>query len=373
MVSPLLPIIQDELLNRIPPTDFALGFLGTSYSVALAFSTLIVGPISDRVGRRRVLIVGTALIAVVLLLHGVASHYESLLIMRALTGMAAGVYSGSMVAFVGDYFPYKRRGWATGWILTGVACGQILGMPAGILLANAYGFQTPFIVFGGLMVLASAMAWWCLPQPKLKYNKVPFSIPTIFRTYGTLLQSRGPLAGGLIYFLLFASLGVFLFFFPKWLEEEVGISIQQLAMLFVIAGIGMVVGTTSGGVLSDRFGRKPILIFACGGLTLLLPFVTFGVQGFTSAAVFTALILILGAMRTGPIMALLTALTSHTQRGSMMGLAIAFGQLGLGVATATAGWFYEHQGFLYNVIAATIAVVLMIWVAWRLLPEPTEA
>ena len=196
IVSPLLPIIQDELLNRTPPTDFALGFLGTAYSVVLAFSTLIVGPISDRVGRRRVLVVGTALIAAVLLLHGVAVHYESLLVMRALTGMATGVYSGSMVAFVGDYFPYKRRGWATGWILTGVACGQILGMPAGILLANAYGFQTPFIVFGGLMVLASAMAWWYLPQPNVKYDEVPFSIPAVLRTYGTLLQSRGPCCRG---------------------------------------------------------------------------------------------------------------------------------------------------------------------------------
>ena len=373
IVAPLLPIIQDELLNQTPPTDFALGFLGTAYSVVLAFSTLIAGPISDRVGRRRVLVVGTALIAVVLLLHGVAVHYESFLIMRALAGMATGVYSGSMVAFVGDYFPYKRRGWATGWILTGVACGQILGMPAGILLANAYGFQTPFIVFGGMMVLASAMAWWYLPQPSVKYEEVPFSIPAVLRTYGKLLQSRGPRAGVVIYFLLFASLGVFLFFFPKWLEEDVGISIQQLALLFVIGGIGIVVGTTSGGVLSDRFGRKPILMFACLALTLVLPFVTFWVQGFTGAAVVTALILTLGAMRTGPIMALLTALTAHTQRGSMMGLAVASGQFGLGVATAAAGWLYEHPGFLYNVIAGTIAIVLMAWVVWRLLPEPTEA
>lgn len=373
IVAPLLPIIQDELLNQTPPTDFALGFLGTAYSVALAFSTLIVGPISDRVGRRLVLIVGTALIATVLLLHGVASHYASLLVMRALAGVAAGVYSGSMVAFVGDYFPYNRRGWATGWILTGVACGQILGMPGGILLASAYGFQVPFMAFGGLMALASAMAWRYLPQPDVRYDEVPFSIPVVLRTYGNLLQNRGPRAGVFIYFLLFASLGLFLFFFPKWLEEDVGISVQQLAPLFVIGGIGIVVGTTSGGVLSDRFGRKPILMFACMSLTLVLPFVTFWVQGFMGAAVVIALILTLGAMRTGPIMALLTALTTHTQRGSMMGLAIASGQIGLGLSTAVAGWLYEHPGFLYNVIAGTIAIALMAWVVWHLLPEPTES
>ncbi len=373
IVAPLLPIIQDQLLNQNPPTDFALGFLGTAYSVALAFSTLIVGPISDRVGRRRVLIVGTALIAAVLLLHGIAAHYESLLIMRALAGMAAGVYSGSMVAFVGDYFPYKRRGWATGWILTGVACGQIIGMPTGILLANAYGFHAPFIVFGGLMAAASAMAWRYLPQPDVKYDEVPFSIPAVLRTYGRLLQSPGPRAGVFIYFLLFASLGLFLFFFPKWLEEEVGISVQQLALLFVVGGIGIVAGTTSGGVLSDRFGRKPILMFACLTLTLILPFVTLWVQGFTAAVVVITLILTFGAMRTGPIMALLTALTAHTQRGAMMGLAVAAGQFGLGVATGFAGWLYDHPGFLYNILSSTLVTALMAWVVWHLLPEPTES
>jgi len=370
IVAPLLPLIQHELLNTILPSDFALGFLGTAYSISLACSTLVVGPISDRVGRRMVLIVGTALIAAALLLHGIAKHYESLLIMRALAGAAAGVYSGSMVAFVGDYFPYKRRGWATGWIMTGVACGQIIGTPAGILLANTYGFQMPFIVFGGLMVLASGMIWRYLPKPNVSYDEKHISMTAILKTYGGLLRSQGPSAGVLLYFLLFASIGFFLFFFPKWLEADIGISVQQLALLFVMGGVGIVVGTTSGGMLSDRFGRKPIIVCASFVMILVLPFVTLWVQGLTSAIIVTVLILLPGAMRTGPIMALLTTLTTDTQRGSMMGLVTAAGQFGLGMATATAGWLYEYQGFLYNILASTIAIVLMIWVVWQFLPEP---
>ncbi len=373
MVAPLLPLIQDELLNESRPSDFALGFLGTAYSIALACTTLIAGPFSDRVGRRKILIVGTALIAVVLLLHGIAQHYMSFLIIRALTGAAAGIYSGSMVAFVGDYFPYKRRGWATGWIMTGVACGQILGTPGGILLANAYSFQTPFIVFGGLMAVASIMAWRALPDPSLYHDGVPFSITSVLETYGQLLRRSSSRAGVLLYFLLFASLGLFLFFFPKWLEEEVGITVQQIALLFVIAGIAIVLGLTLGGILSDRFGRRPILMLSSLILTLLLPFVVVWVQGLISAIVFIAFILMFGAMRTGPLMALLTALATPNQRGAMMGLAVATGQFGLGVATAAAGWLYEHPGFLYNILASTLSVALMAWVVWRLVPEPTEA
>lgn len=373
IVAPLLPLIQNELLNASAPTDFALGFLGSAYSIALAISTLIVGPVSDRVGRRKVLVVGTALIALTLFLHGFARHYESLFLVRALAGMACGVYSGSMVAFVGDYFPYNRRGWATGWIMTGVAAGQVIGTPAAILLANTYGFQAPFVAFGGLIAIASVMAWRWFPQPNVEYDTAPLSITTVLNTYSQLLRSPGPRAGAILYILLFLSIGLFLFFFPKWLEEDIGISVQQLALLFVIGGIGMIVGTTVGGMLSDRLGRKPILILACLALAILLPFATMWVTGLMSATIFITLVLILGAMRTGPIMALLTALTTQAQRGAMMGLAVAAGQFGLGVATAVAGWLYENPGFLYNILSGTVAVLLMAVVVWRMVSEPTES
>ena len=373
IVAPLLPLIQNELLNASPPTDFALGFLGSAYSVALAISTLIVGPVSDRVGRRKVLVVGTALIAVMLFLHSIARHYESLFLIRALAGMACGVYSGSMVAFVGDYFPYNRRGWATGWIMTGVAAGQVIGTPAAILLANTYGFQAPFVAFGGLIAIASVMALYWLPQPDTEYDTAPLSITAALSTYSQLLRSPGPRAGVILYILLFLSIGLFLFFFPKWLEEDIGISVQQLALLFVIGGIGIIVGTTIGGMLSDRLGRKPILILACLALAVLLPFATMWVTGLMSATIFITLVLILGAMRTGPIMALLTALTTQAQRGAMMGLAVAAGQFGLGVATAVAGWLYENPGFLYNILSGTVAVLLMAVVVWRMVSDPTES
>ena len=373
VVAPLLPLIQNELLNASTPTDFALGLLGSAYSIALAISTLIVGPVSDRVGRRKVLVVGTALIAVMLFLHSFARHYESLLLVRALSGMACGVYSGSMVAFVGDYFPYNRRGWATGWIMTGVAAGQVIGTPAAILLANTYGFQAPFVAFGGLIAIASVMAWRWFPQPNVEYDTAPLSPTAVLNSYVQLLRNPGPRAGAILYFLLFLSIGLFLFFFPKWLEEDIGISVQQLALLFVVGGIGLTVGTIIGGMLSDRLGRKPILILACLALAVLLPFATLWITGLASATVFITIVLILGAMRTGPIMALLTALTAQAKRGTMMGLAVASGQVGLGVATAVAGWLYQNPGFLYNILSGAVAVLLMAVVVWRMVSEPTES
>ena len=217
------------------------------------------------------------------------------------------------------------------------------------------------------------MAWRWFPQPSVEYDTAPLSPTAVLSSYGQLLHSPGPRAGSILYFLLFLSIGLFLFFFPKWLEEDIGISVQQLALLFVIGGMGMTVGTIIGGMLSDRLGRKPILILACLALAVLLPFATLWITGLASATVFITIVLILGAMRTGPIMALLTALTAQAKRGTMMGLAVASGQVGLGVATAVAGWLYQNPGFLYNILSGAVAVLLMAVVVWRMVSEPTES
>ncbi|MCY4224460.1 MAG: MFS transporter [Bacteroidetes bacterium] len=372
IVAPLLPLIEDELLNPAQPSDFALGFLGTAYSILLSISTLIIGPISDLVGRRKILIWGTALISITLLLHGLATHYESLLIVRACTGVAAGVYSGSMVAFVGDYFPYNRRGWATGWIMTGVASGLIIGTPGGILLADTFGFQSPFMIFGILMGLACLMAWRFIPETRVISREESFSLIRTFNTYTKLLKTPRPVTGAFVHCLIFMSIGFFIFFFPKWLEEDLGFTIQQLALLFVIGGIGIVIGTTSGGMLSDRFGRKPIIIGSSLAMVLVLPWIAYWAQGLWSVTVLTTLALLFGAMRTGPMMALLTAITTDSKRGTLMGLVVAAGQFGLGVSTATSGWVYEHLSFEWNVIASILVILVMMGVLWKLLPEPKE-
>ena len=90
VIAPILPRIGEQLGVEPGP----LGLLITVYSVTLAVFTLVVGPVSDRFGRRRMILIGTAAMAAVLLLHGLATSFASLLILRALAGAAGGVLSG---------------------------------------------------------------------------------------------------------------------------------------------------------------------------------------------------------------------------------------------------------------------------------------
>src|SRR5690606_10088794 len=151
IIAPILPRIGAAL--DIPAT--LLGTLITGYAVMLSLFALIMGPISDKFGRRHVLLIGSISMSAALFLHGIADSYLSLLIVRALAGAAGGALSGAAVAYVGDYFPYERRGWANGWVMSGIAFGQIIGVPVGTLLADFFGFRWPFLMFAFSMLLAS--------------------------------------------------------------------------------------------------------------------------------------------------------------------------------------------------------------------------
>ncbi len=105
IISPMLPQIGREL--NVP--ESMQGALVSVYALMVGAFALVIGPISDKIGRRRVLLIGTGMMTLALALHGIASSYMSLLLVRTFAGIAGGVLSGSAVSYVGDYFPYQQR------------------------------------------------------------------------------------------------------------------------------------------------------------------------------------------------------------------------------------------------------------------------
>jgi len=149
IISPILPRISEELAVR----EELLGTLIGAYGLMAGVFALVAGPVSDRIGRRRVLLVGTGWMAFALAAHGIANSYASLLAVRAASGAAGGILGGAAVAYVGDWFPYERRGWANGVVMSGFALGQVVGIPLGAVLAQRLGFRWPFLAFALFMAV----------------------------------------------------------------------------------------------------------------------------------------------------------------------------------------------------------------------------
>ena len=348
IIAPILPRIGEQLGVGPGP----LGLLITLYSVTLAAFTLVVGPVSDRFGRRRMILIGTAAMAAVLLAHGFATSFGSLLALRALAGAAGGVLSGASVAYVGDAFPADRRGWANGWVMSGFAVGQIVGIPLGIALAGAFGFKAPFVGFGLAMVVAFGLSVLFLPQPPGARSATPLTVGGAVKGYVALARDRETGAAAGVYVLMFAGVGLFVIYFPTWLEAALGFSAAQVSAVYALGGIANVLSGPRAGRLSDRIGRKPVIVTASVGVGVLMLAAPLARLWPPSAFALFFGIMALAASRFSPLQALLTEMVPASRRGSFMSLTAATGNAGFAVGSAAAGALYAGLGFGANAVGA---------------------
>lgn len=381
IVTPILPVIGAAL--DVDPAR--LGLLVTVYSLVLAAAALVMGPVSDRIGRRQALLLGAGTLVVALGLHGLASSFEALVAVRVLAGAGGGMLSGAAVSYVGDYFPYARRGWATGWVMSGVPFGLVLGIPLGRVLAVGYDFRTPFLAFAVVMAVAFVLVLTVVPQPDVERERRLSLRDTLLR-YPRLLQQRDAVVAAATYFLMYFSLGLIVVYLPQWLTERFplgielfgrplrffGLDVDFIATLFLVGGaVGVVTGPLAG-ALSDRIGRKPLILASCFGLAVVTLAVTYLVAARWVAYPVYIAIMVLFAMRMTPLQALLTALVPDKQRGSLLSLTIAVGQIGTAIGAALGGVLYAGVGYRINTFASTAAILLMALLVWRALPEPVE-
>lgn len=365
IIAPILPMIRDQL--AMP--EHLMGLLVTSYAVMVGVVALLAGPVSDRVGRRRVMLLGTLCMAMALWGHAFVQNYHQLFVARALAGVAGGILSGSVVSYVGDVFPPSRRGWANGWVMSGAATGQILGIPIGTLLAESIGFRTPFLMFAIFMTLTLVMVARYLPQPEVTRNADRLSLAGMVRTYAQILSDRGIRSAVAAFFLMFVSIGVYVTYFPTWLTDRFEVDGAFVASLFVVGGVANVLTGPRMGRLSDQIGRRKLVITSTLGTGMLILVTTVLIrQSWMAYPLFFA-IMMLVAMRISPFQSLLSELVGDARRGTLMSLTAALGQAGLGTGGAIAGLTYASAGFQGNTLVGALAVFGTGYLVWRFVPE----
>src|SRR5438105_3891114 len=170
LVAPLLPLIALDLGT----TPGHAGIIVTTYSLAAAAFALFVGPLSDRVGRKRVLVFGLALFTIASFLTYHVSTFNALIILRAMTGLAAGTLSTSALSFAGDYYPYEQRGRAMGILSMGYFVAFVIGVPAGALAASRLGWPWVFGCLSAAAAMMLAVTLFRLPaDPKRAQARSP--------------------------------------------------------------------------------------------------------------------------------------------------------------------------------------------------------
>jgi len=254
--------------------------------------------------------------------------------------------------------------------MSGIAVGQIVGIPLGTILADLFNFRTPFLMFAGTMGLAWLLIWYFVPQPDVQRDTQRLSIQRAVGNYFQLLKDPAPAAATIAYGLMFFSIGLYVIYLPTWLEATLQVSGTLIASLFFVGGIANVVTGPLAGRFSDKVGRKPLIVSSCLGLGLIMLATTYMIADMWMAYFVFALAMVMVAMRISPLQSLLTALVPDQKRGILMSLAIAVGQAGIGLGGAVAGLAYTEYGYFSNTVMAAVAIILMALLVQFYLPEP---
>ncbi len=355
MISPLLPLMAKEFGIQIG----AVGkLIGSVYGLAAAVAALCIGPLSDQYGRRRFLEIAAVIFALSLLLGGFTSNLGLLSVLRGITGFAAGIFSTCAIAYVGDYFPYEKRGAAMSAVQTGYFAAFIIGVPLGSLIANKLGWRAAFIGFGLLAAPVILFIRFLLPDDGVREKASRLSYQ--FTRAGGLFTNKGTLAA--VFAAFFVSLGFvgFIQYLGSWLTEPngVGLNTSEVGLVFIGVGIAALFGSAAGAYLSDSFGKRRLSLLGTVllALTLLaIPRFKIGILLFLlfAAASFTF------AFRQGPLHALATELVSNKTRGALVALRNTASQIGIALAAIICGHLYDVYGYtavgLFSAMATLIA------------------
>ena len=358
----VLPLGPDLARGVGLPVD-RLGLLVGAYTLAAAAAGLVLAPRLDRVSRRGALCVCLGGVAVASLGAASAQGWGALLAARLVAGACGGPALALGQAVVADVAPEGRRGRALAQVLGANAVASVVGVPAGLLLAEAGGWSAPFLVVGVGALLAALGVWWWMPG-------VGGGAPP--PRWGALLHQRGlGLAAGVTAlaagstFLLAPNLSAFV-------QHNGGLPREALPGLYALGGLGALGAMAAAGRLVDRRGASAVV----GGATVLLVVGMSalvwggGAQGLLAGA-FVALMGGIAA-RNVPVRTLSTRVPAAEMRAGTLVLLSAI-QQGAGAAGAvvSAALLTEGPGGALGgmegvVVLAVALSLLALGAVWRL-------
>lgn len=320
------------------------------------------GRVSDRIGRRPVLLVGLFGSALSYLLCGLAGSVATLLAARALGGFM-GANVGVAQAYVADVSAPERRAKAMGMIGAAFGLGFVLGPALGGALAG-FGTAVPFFVAAGLTLANALLALWWLPESlpaeaRDTAPRVPGLAARLRLLRGTGARLRAPYAAAFLLTLAFAAAEATL---SLWADRRWGMGPRTVSFLFVYLGVVSVIAQGWGvGRLTRRLGERRTAMLGLAGLAV-------GMAALAAAPSLAMLGLALAAFAFGQgtaspsLSSWVSRAAGPEEQGKVLGVYQSLGALARVVGPMGGGLAFAHLGISapYLAGAALAAAALAV-------------
>jgi len=319
----------------------ALGALMATYGLLQFLFAPLWGSLSDRYGRKPILMVGILGNAVAQLFFGLSTDLWMLFAARALSGVLSSATLPSAMAYIGDTTSEKDRGGGMGIIGAAMGVGMVIGPGLGGWLGGK-SLSTPFFLAAALSLLALALVFFILPEPPRAHVEQTAKLrgPQIKAMLGALAGPMGVLF--FMAFLLTFGLTNFEGVFGLYSAERYGYGPEQVGGILMVVGLlSAVVQGGLTGPLTRRFGEVTIirisLIGSAIGFALMIQANTL-LQVLLTVSFFV----ISNAMLNPSVTSLISRRTLSGQ-GITMGLTNSFLSLGRIAGPLWAGFVFDQN------------------------------
>lgn len=371
MYLPALPRIAEDL--SVSSSVVQLTLTGTL--AGLAIGQLVIGPLSDSLGRRLPLMVGIGLHMLASLVCLFAPNIEVLGAGRVLQGFGAAAAAVVAVAVVGDLYVDSAAATVMSRLILVLGVAPVIAPSLGavvLLKASWHWIFAVLVVLAGLLLLLAALA---LPETLPVRNRRPLHVRSIVATYGELLRDARFVTLVLVAALSMAGLFGYIAAAPFVLQGDYGLNQQAFALVFAAGAIILIGATQSNVVLLRRFSPQLIMLVALiVSVIAAIVFVVLAVTGVAGLAGFLAPVLvILGGMGLVLPNAPAVALSRHHDAAGTAAALLGAAQFGLGAITAPVVGLLGNNEFALAVVmlvGSAIALAAMVFVG---LPSRAEA
>jgi DHA1 family bicyclomycin/chloramphenicol resistance-like MFS transporter len=358
MYLPALPRIADELSVSSSVAQLTL----TGTLAGLALGQLVIGPLSDSLGRRRPLMAGIALHMVASVCCLFAPNIATLGVARGLQGVGAAAAMVVAIAIVGDLFADSVAATVMSrlMLVLGVAPIVAPSLGAAVLLhASWHWVFAVLVVLAGALLLLAALA---LPETLPTAHRRPLKVRGILATYGELLRDFKFVILVLVGALGMSGLFAYIAGASFVLQGTYGLDQQMFALVFGAGAVALIAATQFNVVLLKRFTPQTIVVWALAASSLTgIVFVTLAGTGVNGLAAFLVPVwVILAAMGFVIPNAPAVALSRHPDAAGTSAALLGAAQFGIGAAVAPLVGLLGNDEFALALVM-TVGVVIALF------------
>lgn len=332
-----------------------VGLVGAVFALTRLFFDLVSATVVQRVGERATAVWGSIVVGLSTVLSALAPTFGLLVGFRAIGGAGSSLFFAALLAYMLRVVPKEQMGRVTGVYYGAFNLGFIVGPPVGGLLASWLGLVAPFWIYAASCFAAA----WLYHR----YLRDAEKVPNAEERRGGLRSIRWDrsFATVLVVNLAFATIlsGVYSTLIPLFGREAVGTSELGVSLALALASLTELLVMYPAGALSDRRGRKTILVPAFAGVALVIALLGTATSLLAFMVGSGVLGLLTGAAGVPPA-AMLSDLAPEGSPGAAAGAFRFTGDLGFVLGPLLAGGAAERLGFSWAFVLSAVPSLVAV-------------